>query len=128
MESHFITGVRKTIEKIRTNANLVKIIQCRNSYERRIVHMLAEEHGLEHEKVRIRTVCQKKRLTPMYSNGVRLLNNNWDRRLYYDDVYGVKLYSPISVRREPELRKKLAREILSELLIDDIAKIVCKKI
>ena len=128
MTKHFASDVGKTIQKILMNINLVKIIQCRNSYERRIVHTLAEEHGLEHKKILMKHM-QKKRFTPMYKkNGVRKSGYEiYNIEEYYDNIYGVRLSSPVSVRREPELRKKLAHEILCEVLIDDVAKIVCKK-
>lgn len=129
MSDQFRERVRNIIQKILSNISLVKTIQCRNSYERRIVHTMAEEHGIEHKKIFLKSK-QKKRVVSTYDkNGRRIFCwRQWNVEEYYDDVYGVKLSSPISVRREPEARKKLAREILREVLIDDVAKIVCQKI
>lgn len=43
--------IEKTIQKVIKNDQLIKYITCKNSFFRRQVHQLAEEHGIFHTSI-----------------------------------------------------------------------------
>jgi phage/plasmid primase-like uncharacterized protein len=124
--SAFKARVLVIIHKIKANMQLVKTIQCRNSYERHIVHSMAETHGLDHKKI-LMSGLQHKLPYPGYNGkGKRLCRWYQDNRP--DVIFGVQLSSPLCQRQEPEQRRKAAREILQAFLMDDIAQLICRKL
>jgi hypothetical protein len=130
--SAFKARILVIIQKIKANMQLVKTIQCRNSYERHIVHSMAETHGLDHKKI-LMPGLQYKSQPPGYNKkGERVRRWNrehiWNREKHPDVIFGVQLLSPLCQRQEPEQRRKAAREILQTFVIDDIAKLICRKL
>ena len=81
---------------------------------------MAQEFGLNHATVVLDATQQK--LCYPYWNFKRHMSPA-SRQKYSSAVTGVQVCAPVQVRREPRLRRTLAKETLEEFLSSDLAKL-----